>query len=209
MKRIFTTLAIALLGLCTFAAADVQSLAVGANVLVGGPGKVTAIEAVAEAATGTITVKRVIDVWSYSAASSTVTNSFTNTVSWTTQTVTNSAVSVVDDYTVVTNAVYTNVVSGVTNLVYDTLRLPNGSHAVTNDVVITRPVWTTSYAPFATSTVTNDVVSHAVYTNTVGTITLSSHVGTLTPTDLYFTAGDVLVIESSGSAVLRLYSEEE
>lgn len=209
MKRIITTLAIALLGLCTFAAADVQPLAVGTNVLIGGPGKVTAVEAVAEAATGTISVKRVIDVWSYSAATSTVTNSFTNTVSWTTQTVTNSVVSVVDDYTVVTNAVYTNVVSGVTNLVYDTTRRANGSHAVTNDVVITRPVWTTSYAPFVTSTVTNDVVSHAVYTNTVGTITLSNHVGTLTPQDLFFTAGDVLVIESSGSAVLRLYSEEE
>lgn len=209
MKRIFTTLAIALLGLCAIAAADVQPLAVGTNTLIGGPGRITAVEAVAEAATGTITVKRVIDVWSYSAATSTVTNSFTNTVSWTTQTVTNSVVSVVDDYTVVTNAVYTNVVSGVTNLVYDTTRRANGSHAVTNDVVITRPVWTTSYAPFVTSSVTNDVVSHAVYTNTVGTISLSNHVGTLTPTNLYFTAGDVLVIESEDPATLRLYSVEE
>ncbi len=208
MKKLFIFLAIVLLGLCTLLAADVQPLKVGTNVLVGGPGKVTAIEAVASEATGTITVKRVIDSWSYSTATSTVTNSFTNTVSWTTQTVTNSIVSVVDDYAVVTNAVYTNVVSGVTNVVYDTRRLPNGTRVVTNDVVTVSPVWTTSSAPFWTSTVTNDVVTHTVYTNAVGTISISGHVGTLVPENLFFTAGDVLVIEYDGDAGLRLYSEE-
>lgn len=208
MKKLFIFLAIVLLGLCTLPAADVQPLKVGTNVLVGGPGKVTAIEAVASEATGTITVKRVIDSWSYSTATSTVTNSFTNTVSWTMQTVTNSIVSVVDDYTVVTNAVYTNVVSGVTNVVYDTRRLPNGTRVVTNEVVTVSPVWTTSSAPFRTSTVTNDVVTHTVYTNAVGTISISGHVGTLAPENLFFTAGDVLVIEYDGDAGLRLYSEE-
>nr|AIF26377.1 hypothetical protein [uncultured bacterium fosmid pJB16B1] len=209
MKRIFTTLAIALMGLCVFAATDVQSLAVGSNVLVGGPGKVSQIEAVGSSATGTITVKRVIDTWAYGTSAATVTNSFTNAVSWTSQTVTNKVVSLVDVYTIVTNAVYTNVVGTATNVVYDTTRRPNGVQTVTNDVVIVKPVWTTSYVPFKTSTVTNDVISHAVYTNTVGTITLSNHVGTLAPSNLYFTAGDVLVIESANAATLRLYSKED
>jgi len=209
MKKLFSALAIALLGLCAFAAADVQSLAVGTNVLVGGPGKVTQIEAVASGATGTVTVKRVIDNWTYGSAAETVTNSFTNAVSWTTQTVTNKVVSIQDVYTVVTNAVYTNIVGSATNVVYNTTRRPNGTRPVTNDVVTVKPVWTTSYVPFRTSSVTNDVVSHAVYTNTVGTITLSNHVGTLAPTNLYFTAGDVLVIEYDGTATLRLYSKED
>jgi len=209
MKKLLCSIAIALLGLCTFAAADVQSLSIGENVLIGGPGKVVSIEAVGASATGTITVKRVIDTWTYATAPATVTNSFTNAVSWTSQTVTNKVVSLVDVYTVVTNAVYTNVVGTATNVVYDTTRRPNGTRPVTNDVVVVKPVWTTSYVPFKTSTITNDVVNHAVYTNTVGTITLSNHVGTLIPTNLYFTAGDVLVIESDSSATLRLYSKED
>ena len=209
MKNLFTALAIALAGLCAFAVPDVQSLAVGKNVLVGGPGKVIQIEAVGESETGTITVKRVIDTWSYSTAASTVTNSFTNSVSWATETVTNQVVSTIDDWSVVTNGVYTNVVGTVTNVVYNTTRRPNGSHVETNDVVTVRPVWTTSYAPFATSVVTNDVVSHSVYTNSVGTITLTDHVGTLAPESLYFTAGDVLVIESDDAATLRLYFDKD
>ena len=192
-----------------FAATDVQSLAVGRNVLVGGPGKVIQIEAVGESASGSIAVKRVIDTWTYSTAAQAVTNSFTNSVSWASETVTNRVVSFVDDWLVVTNAVHTNVVRGVTNVVYDTTRRSNGSHPVTNEVVVTRPVWTTSYVPFATSSVTNDVVGHAIYTNSVGTITLSNHVGSLAPESLYFTAGDVLVIESAASATLRLYFDKE
>lgn len=209
MKKNLISIAIALCGLCASAATDVLSLGVGDNAVVGGPGKVLQIEAVGEVATGTITVKRVIDTWSYSTAAGTVTNSFTNAVSWTTETVTNQVVSWVDDYAVVTNAVHTNVVGGVTNLVYDTTRRANGSHAVTNDVAVTRPVWTTSYAPFKVSSVTNDVVSHAVYTNSVGTITLTDHVGALAPESLYLTGGDVLVIESEDAATLRLFIERD
>jgi len=223
MKNLILSIAIALMGLCSFAAADVQSLTVGTNVLVGGPGKVTQIEAVSSNATGTVTVKRVIDNWTYGLVTSTVTNSFTNAVAWTTRTATNRYVNVVDDYLVVTNAVYTNITASVTNIIgsvtnitsattnywYDTTRLPNGYHSVTNDIVVTNPVWTTSYVPFKTSTITNDVVAHAVYTNTIGTITIADHVGTLAPTNLYFTAGDVLVIESEYPATIRLYSENE
>ena len=209
MKKTLTALAIALWGLCASAGTDVLSLGVGDNVVVGGPGKVLQIEAVGESATGTITVKRVIDTWSYSTAAATVTNSFTNAVSWASETVTNQVVSWVDDYAIITNAVSTNVVGGVTNLAYNTTRRANGSHAVTNAVAVTRPVWTTSYAPFVTSTVTNDVVSHAVYTNSVGTITLTGHIGTLAPESLYLTGGDVLVIESASAATLRLYLERD
>lgn len=209
MQKIILLLLIMFSFLTTFAAADVQALGVGDNVVVGGPGKVLQIEAVGESATGTITVKRVIDTWSYSTAAGTVTNSFTNAVSWASETVTNQVVCWVDDYVIITNAVSTNVVGGVTNLAYNTTRRANGSHAVTNAVAVTRPVWTTSYAPFATSTVTNDVVSHAVYTNSVGTITLTGHVGTLAPESLYLTGGDVLVIESASAATLRLYLERD
>lgn len=191
------------------AATTVQALTVGDNVLIGGPGKALHIEAVGDSASGTITVKRVIDQLAYSTSAATITNSFTNTVSWSSETVTNNVISWVDDFVTITNAVYTNVVLDVTNVVYDTTRYNNGSHPVTNSVVITRPVWTTSSAPFRTSTVTNDVLTLTPHTNTVGTITLANHVGTLAPSNLYFTAGDVLVIESANQAILRLYSEED
>jgi len=211
MKKFLLTCSLLLAACAAWGRTDVQALAPGLNILVGGPGAVSQIEAVASSASGTITIKRVIDRASYSTATATVTNSWTNSVAWTYQTITNKVVSLQDVYLTVTNAVYTNVVLGATNVIRDIVRRQNGTRPVTNDIVVVKPVWTNTPLAFVTSTVTNDVVSHALYTNTVGTITLSNHVGTLVPTNLNFVAGDRILVEpgSVTGATLRLYSKED
>lgn len=210
MKRIILNFALAFAGV-VFAAMDVQPLAPGGNTLMVGPGVVSQIEAVASDATGTLTVKRVIDLATWSTSAATITNGVTNAVVWTSSTVTNEVVSFQDVYLTVTNAVYTNVVKGVTNVVRDIVRRQNGIRPVTNDVVTVTSSWTNTPFAFRTSTVTNDVLSHVYITNTVGTITLSSHTGTLVPTNLHLTAGDVLILDAGTvtGASARLYLKED
>ena len=209
MKSIFTALAIALTGLCVYAETSVQALTLGDNHLIGGPGKVLQIEAQAAAdVSGTVTVKRVSDIWTYSSVSNDVPFSTTIVPTLTNFTETVATTNVEPKFVTVTNLVET--APGVTNL-YTRNHVFQGEY-MTNVVVVTntRPLWITSVTTNFVGRY-RDVVEHTITTNEVGTLTVTSGAGALTPeTNLYFTGGDVLLLETEldEPIAFRLYSEE-
>ena len=209
MKTFFSALAIALLGLCATAETSVQALTLGENHLIGGPGKVLQIEAQSAAdVSGTVTVKRIVDVWTYSSVSNDVPFRTTIVPTLTNFTETVATTNIEPKFVTVTNLVET--APGVTNL-YTRNHVFQGEY-LTNVVVVTntRPLWITSVTTNFVGRF-KDVVSHTVTTNEVGTITVTSGAGALTPaSDLFFTGGDVLLLESEldDPIAFRLYSEE-
>lgn len=210
MKTFFSALAIALLGLCATAETSVQALTLGENHLIGGPGKVLQIEAQSAAdVSGTVTVKRVTNVWTYSSVSNDVPFRTTIVPTLTNFTETVATTNVEPKFVTVTNLVET--APGVTNL-YTRNHVFQGEY-MTNVVVVvtnTRPLWVTAVTTNFVARFT-DQVSHTVTTNSVGTLTVTSGAGALTPaSDLFFTGGDVLLLETEldDPIAFRLYSEE-
>ena len=209
MKQLFTALAIALLGLCATAETSVQALKLGDNALIGGPGMVLQIEAQAgSSVSGSVTVKRISDIWTYSSVSNDVPFSTTLSSILTNFTETVATTNVEPKFVTVTNLVET--APGVTNL-YTRSHVFQGEY-MTNVVVVTntRPLWVTAVTTNFVGRYT-DRVAHTVTTNSVGILTVTSGAGALAPeTNLYFTAGDRLLLESAidDPIAFRLYSEE-
>lgn len=209
MKKLFTALAIALLGLCATAETSVQALTLGENHLIGGPGKVLQIEAQSAAdVSGTVSVKRIVDIWTYSSVSNDVPFRTTIVPTLTNFTETVATTNVEPKFVTVTNLVET--APGVTNR-YTRSHVFQGEY-LTNVVTVTRtrPLWITSVTTNFVGRF-KDVVSHTVTTNDVGTLTVTSGAGALTPaSDLFFTGGDVLLLETEldEPIAFRLYSEE-
>ena len=209
MKKIVLLLLILFSFLTMFAETQVQSLTLGENHLIGGPGKVLQIEAQSAAdVSGTVTVKRIVDIWTYSSVSNDVPFRTTASATLTNFTETVATTNVEPKFVTVTNLVET--APGVTNL-YTRSHVFQGEY-MTNVVVVTntRPLWITSVTTNFVGRF-KDVVSHTLTTNEVGTITVTSGAGALTPeSDLFFTGGDVLLLESEmdDPIAFRLYSEE-
>lgn len=207
-KLIFTACIVLAAGLLN-AETSVQALTLGENHLIGGPGKVLQIEAQSAAdVSGTVTVKRISNIWTYSSVSNDVPfrTTIVPTLTNFTETVTSTNVS--PKFVTVTNLVET--APGVTNR-YTRNHVFQGEY-LTNVVVVTntRPLWITSVTTNFVGRY-KDVVSHTVTTNEVGTLTVTSGAGALTPqADLFFTGGDVLLLESEldEPIAFRLYSEE-
>lgn len=207
-KLIFTACIVLAAGLLN-AETSVQALTLGENRLIGGPGKVLQIEAQAAAdASGSVTVKRIVDIWTYSSVSNSYPSSLIPHPVLTNFTETVATTNVEPKFVTVTNLVET--APGVTNL-YTRSHVFQGEY-MTNVVVVTntRPLWITSVTTNFVGRF-KDVVSHTLTTNEVGTITVTSGAGALTPeSDLFFTGGDVLLLESEmdDPIAFRLYSEE-
>lgn len=209
MKKITLLLLILFSFMISFAETQVQALTLGENHLIGGPGKVLQIEAQSAAdVSGTVSVKRIVDVWTYSSVSNDVPFRTTVAPTLTNFTETVATTNVEPKFVTVTNLVET--APGVTNL-YTRNHVFQGEY-MTNVVVVTntRPLWVTSVTTNFVGRF-NDVVSHTVTTNSVGTLTVTSGAGALTPaSDLFFTGGDVLLLETEldDPIAFRLYSEE-
>ena len=209
MKKIILLLLILFSFMISFAETQVQALTLGENHLIGGPGKVLQIEAQSAAdVSGTVTVKRIVDIWTYSSVSNDVPFRTTIVPTLTNFTETVATTNVEPKFVTVTNLVET--APGITNR-YTRSHVFQGEY-LTNVVVVTntRPLWITSVTTNFVGRF-KDVVSNTVTTNEVGTLTVTSGAGALTPaSDLFFTGGDVLLLETEldDPIAFRLYSEE-
>lgn len=221
MKKFCSALAAALLAVGTVAGYEVQTLVPGTNVYFNAAARVVALEAVATSASGSITVAKVTDGWTYSTNAVVVpyTNTYANATLASNQVVTVST-NLVDLYAYVTNSVRTvtnvtgvagaNISTNVVNI-YDVDRRAAG--VGTNVVTSTNWVYSLVSAPVRRA-FTNmvDTVSHQYSQTSVGSITLANHVGTLAPqSTVYIAPGDLVVIGASGltGVAVRLYTDPE
>lgn len=180
MKKLFTALAIALLGLCAIASVDTVTIANGESVEVSYSAKVARIEVLSSVAAGTATVKaEKILLASETRTADTVTTNFTYV-----------SISTND-----TGLCTTNVTS------FDQAPFlppaPFLQSYVTNATVTT--VTATNVVPIVSATVTNAVGT---------TLTCSGGFASQSPADTYLVPGDVLSFTGTATGKVTLILEK-